>query len=103
MAEFTGTRYITCGIENEIPIELQTILWDMINKDRQQGKVLDYLQVFALKSAFENGVIMQEITHSQEQPRRKNTTTIKTDSPISAKIFVIDDTSHITMLLNHEY
>jgi len=103
MAEFTGTRYITRGIESEIPVELQTVLWDMLEQDKQQGKILDYLQVFTLKSAFENGVVMQEITHTQEQPPHKKNLTLKSDRPIHAKVFVIDDISHVTMLLNHEY
>ena len=100
---FTGIRHITCGIENEIPFELQTILWNMIDQDKQQGKVLDYLQVFELKPIFQNGVEMQEITHIQEQPQRKKKITIESETPISAKIFVIDDIDHETMLLNHEY
>jgi len=103
MAEFTGAKYITRGIENEIPIELQTIMWNMIDQDKQQGKGMDYLQIFTLKSAFENGVIMQEVTHTQEQPPRKKKITIKSETPVSAKIFVIDDVTHTTMLLNHEY
>ena len=103
MAEFTGKRYITSGVENEIPIELQIVMWDMIDENRQQGKDLDYLQVFQLKSTYVNGVEMQEITYSQEQPRRKKKITIKSDSPVSEKIFVIDDITHSTMLLCHEY
>ena len=103
MAEFTGNRYTTCGIQDEISAELQTIMWDMIDENRQQGKVLDYLQVFELKPKYTNGKGIQEIVHSQEQPRRKKKVTIKTDDPIYAKIFVIDDGSYSTMLLNHEY
>ena len=102
-AEFTGNRYITCGIGNEIPVELQTILWDMIDHYKQHGEILDYLQVFSLKPTYENGGIMQEITHSQEQPIRKKKTTFENGNPITAKIFVIDDITHVTMLLNHEY
>jgi hypothetical protein len=75
----------------------------MIDDDRRMNKTLDYLQVFELKPSYENGVVMQEIVHTQEQPRRKNIKTINSDSPISATIFVIDDISHITMLLSHEY
>ena len=103
MAEFTGNKYITSGIESEIPIDLQIIMWDMIDEARQQGKSLDYLQVFQLKSTYVNGVEMQEITQSQEQPRRTKKITVESDSPISTKIFVIDDITHSTMLLCHEY
>ena len=103
MAEFTGTRYITNGIQNEIPVELQIIMWDMIDVLRNSKQLLDYLQVFELRPVYENGVEMQEITHSQEQPRRKKKITIESNAPISIKIFVIDDIAHCTMLLCHEY
>ena len=103
MAEFTGNRHITCGIRNEIPIELQTIMWDMIDEDRDSNKKLDYLQVFELKPKYTNGTGIQEIIHSQEQPCRKKKVTVESDDPIYSKIFVIDDISHSTMLLNHEY
>ena len=103
VAIFTGNRYITCGVGNEIPVELQMILWDMIDGDKQQGKTLDYLQIFKLRPIYENGVEMQEITHSQEQPRRRKKITIESGNPITAKIFVIDNADYVTMLLNHEY
>ena len=103
MSEFTGNRYLTKGIQNEIPIELQLILWNMIDEDKQQKKLLDYLQVFELKSLYKKGKFLQEITHKQEQPYRKKKITMDSDNPISAKIFVIDDVSHITMLLSNEY
>ena len=103
MAEFTGKRYITSGIENEIPIELQFVMWDMIDELRHSKQKLDYLQIFMLRTVYENGVEMQEIIHKQEQPWRKKKITVESESPISAKIFVIDDTTHITMLLCDEY
>jgi len=103
MAEFTGTRYITAGIQNEIPVELQIMMWDMIDEMRNLKQKLDYLQIFELKSVYENGSMMQEITHKQEQPWRKKKITIESNAPISTKIFVIDDIAHCTMLLCHEY
>ena len=60
----------------------------------------DYLHVFEL--AKENDKI--KITHSQEQPEYKSEYLIETDAPFyMAKIFVIDDETHITMLLAEEY
>ena len=103
MAEFTGKRYITSGVENEIPVELQFTMWDMIDVLRHSNQKLDYLQVFMLRPVYEKGTQVQEIVHKQEQPWRKKKITVESDAPVSAKIFVIDDTTHITMLLNHEY
>ena len=103
MTAFTGSRYITIGIKNEIPLEYQIVMWEMIDDDRRMNKTLDYLQVFELKPSYENGKTVQKIIHTQEQPRRKSIKTVDSDDPISATIFVIDDISHITMLLSHEY
>jgi hypothetical protein len=101
--KFNGSRYLTRGIQSELPIELQIILWSMIDDNIKKGLELDYLQVFELKSVNISGMKMQEITHKQEQPLRTNTFAFETNNPISTKIFVIDDVSHITMLLSHEY
>ena len=78
-------------------------MWDMIDEARKQRQTLDYLQVFVLRPVHQNGVKMQEIVHKQEQPWRKKKITVESESPISAKIFVIDNESYITMLLNYEY
>ena len=103
MAEFTGKRYITSGIENEIPAELQIMMWDMVDKLRHTNQKLDYLQIFVLRPVRESGVEMQEIVHKQELPWRMKKITVESGSPISAKIFVIDNIDYITMLLSQEY
>lgn len=103
MATFTGKRYMTSGIHNEIPLAYQIIMWGMIDTDKNTKKELDYLQIFELKPKYENGKNYQVITKRQEQPRRQSVKIIDSDNPISAKILVIDDISHVTMLLNHEY
>ena len=59
----------------------------------------DYLQVFSLSS--ENG--KQKITHTQEVPEYKKEYIFNTGTVITAKIFVIDDKTHSTMLLAEEY
>ncbi len=59
----------------------------------------DYLQVFKLTAKDHT----QHVTHSQEEPSYERTFTFPTDEPITAKIFVIDDETHSTMLLAEEY
>ena len=72
----------------------------MFNGKRLATVRKDYLQVFELSE--ENG--MQKIVHSQEEPEYKREYLIKTDVPfLNAKIFVIDDETHCTMLFNYEY
>ena len=46
----------------------------------------------------------QKITHTQEEPEYRMEYLISSDAPIFVgKIFVIDDETHVTMLLAEEY
>ena len=97
---FQNDRYITCGVENEIPAPIQLAMWCMIDNRRLTGAKVDYLQVFRLSG--QDG--RQKIIHSQEQPDYRNEVIIPTlNHPVEAKIFVIDDGDHSTMLLSDEY
>ena len=59
----------------------------------------DYLQVFSLFC--EDG--MQIIKHTQEMPEYERKHVLSSSMPVTAKIFVIDDKTHSTMLLAEEY
>ena len=59
----------------------------------------DYLQVFSLSS--DNG--RQRIIHSQEIPEYQKEYVLNVGSPVTEKIFVIDNQTHSTMLLAKEY
>ncbi|MGN0679813.1 MAG: DUF960 family protein, partial [Oscillospiraceae bacterium] len=72
-------------------------LWGLI--DSMEVAEKDYLQVFLLSD--ENG--KQKIIHEQEQPEYRKEYLFPSDTPITAKIFVIDDETHTTMLLSEEY
>ncbi|MCM1165940.1 MAG: DUF960 domain-containing protein [Lachnospiraceae bacterium] len=91
-------RYITGGINESVPTELVLFMWSAINKLKNTRK-LDYLQVFDLKA---KGKI-QVIEHRQEVPPYKKTYNVLRENPITARIFVIDDGDHETMLLADEY
>lgn len=94
---FSGKRFVTSGIAEKVPLELQMIMWNMIDT---MDEPKDYLQVFDLLE--ENG--KQKIVHSQEQPEYMKEYLFETDTPfLCAKIFVIDDVTHSTMLFNYEY
>ena len=93
---FKNNRYLTKGVQAEIPLELQLFLWDCIDRLPDSA---DYLQVFKL----EPFGAMQRITHTSENPEYKMEYLIISKSPITAKIFVIDDGDHSTMLLAEEY
>lgn len=89
-------RYLTKGVQSEIPIELQIFIWDCIDRLPDEA---DYFQVFVLSSS--NG--KQHIRHFSEQPEFKAEYDISTQNPITSKVYVIDDSDHTTMLLAEEY
>ena len=94
---FNNPRYCTKGISVTVPLLTQIILWDLI--DSMEVAEKDYLQVFKLAATDKT----QHVTHTQEQPLYERTLEFRTDTPITAKIFVIDDETHTTMLLAEEY
>ncbi len=92
-----GKDLLQVGLRRKYRLELQVIMWDMIDT---MDEPKDYLQVFDLSE--ENG--KQKIVHSQEQPEYKKEYLFETGTPfLCAKIFVIDDVTHSTMLFNYEY
>ena len=93
---FNNKRYLTCGVDATIPLRLQTLLWNLIDLLPPES---DYLQVFWLKPF--GG--MQQVIHTAEEPEYKKVLLFPSDAPITAKIYVIDDDDHTTMLLAEEY
>lgn len=94
---FQNARYLTRGVDAEIPLHLQLFMWGCVDRLPEKR---DYLQVFELEPL---GKKMQRITHTAEQPDHRMTYLISTEEPITAKIYVIDDGDHSTMLLASEY
>ena len=90
-------RYLTRGVDSEIPLELQIFMWQAIDglpEDR------DYLQVFNL--TVEEG--LQVIKHTSEQPKYMMFYVLTCcEEAVTAKVYVIDDGDHCTMLLAEEY
>jgi len=93
---FNNKRYLTCGIDSTIPLEIQLFLWGCVEK---LPAPKDYLQVFELKPVGS----MQSITHSSEEPEYRVEYLFPADNPITEKVYVIDDGDHSTMLLASEY
>jgi len=97
MFEKNKGRYLTRGVNAEIPPELQLFMWQAID---QMPQPKDYLQVFRL--SVENG--LQVIHHSSEQPEFEMTYILAAaDTAVTEKVYVIDDGDHCTMLLASEY
>ena len=94
---FSNQRYITRGVIAEIPLELQIFMWECIDRLPENR---DYFQVFELESL--DGI--QRIHHFSEQPEYSMQYLLPTISnPVTAKVYVIDDGDHSTMLLAEEY
>ena len=93
---FDNNRYLTCGVDNTIPIELQLFLWECVER---MPAPRDYLQVFELKPLCG----LQSITHSSEEPEYHMEYLLPLDTTIADKVYIIDDGDHSTMLLANEY
>ncbi len=93
---FQNDRYMTRGVDADIPPELQIFLWNCIDRLPEER---DYFQVFKLEPMGE----MQRISHTSEQPEYHMEYMVLSDNPVTAKLYVIDDGDHTTMLLAEEY
>ena len=96
------SRYITRGANEKLDLRLQLILWNMIDKLNEEGKELDYLQVFKVRKCKE-GIVIE---HSQEVPEYKEKYVIDLENIEvngNIKVFVIDDYEYSTMMLAEEY
>ena len=97
-------RYVTCGINTEMPLLLQLYLWNCIDEQIKSKKKVDYLQVFRFRLGENNTLTIE---HTQEQPNRKTIYTfpysVDFRELINRKVFVIDDIDHSTMLWADEY
>ena len=97
MFEPNKPRYLTRGVDAEIPLEIQLFLWNAID---HMPEPKDYLQVFRLSDV--NG--LQVIEHTAEQPEYKMQYILtQIEKPVIAKIYCIDSEEYCTMLLAEEY
>ena len=96
-------RYVARGVNEEVDVRLQLIIWSMIDKLKYEGNVeLDYLQIFKIRKEGNKIVINQ----SQEVPEYLCTyeihlEDIQIDDEI--KVYVIDSGEYSTMLFPSEY
>ncbi|MBQ3256641.1 MAG: DUF960 domain-containing protein [Oscillospiraceae bacterium] len=94
---FQNNRYLTRGVSERIPLELQLLMWNALNAIPEPK---DYFQVFRLFVL--NGI--QCIEHEQEEPPFKRKYLLPMiENPITEKVYIIDDSDHSTMLLAEEY
>ena len=92
---FDNQRYLTKGVNESIPFEIQLFLWECIDR---MPEPKDYFQIFELNDI--GG--MQHIVHKSEQPEYCMNYFIPVLKGITAKVYVIDS-EYSTMLLTEEY
>lgn len=90
---FRNPRYLTTGVSETIPILIQLCLWDFA------ADMEDHLQIFELSPDGKK----QRIIHKQEQPEYRKEYLVPCSEPVTAKVYIIDDETHSTMLLAEEY
>ena len=91
---FENQKFLTHGITAQLPLWMINMLWLMILTSEK-----DYLQVFTLTKTPTG----QHIVHEQEQQPYRYELDVQCDDAVNAKVFVIDDLTHSTMLLAEEY
>ncbi len=105
MFERTKDRYVTRGIMEQVPMELQMFLWHVLEQG-QSHHGMDCLQVFKLRIDEAQNL---HVHHSQERPGCQKTYSLAgvgADMPAGLdgkKIYAIDDGTHVTMLFASEY
>lgn len=65
---FTSEQYATRGIDSKVGLDLQLLLWLLIDKRKEKGIAVDYLQVFELSVIQKYGIAIQSVIHKQEVP-----------------------------------
>ncbi|MDE5765499.1 MAG: DUF960 domain-containing protein [Ruminococcus sp.] len=97
MFEKSKPRYLTRGVDESIPLDVQIFMWEAVDRMHEPK---DYLQVFRLTE--QNG--LQIIHHTSEQPEYEMTYILTTmTKAVTAKVYIIDDGDYCTMLLAEEY
>lgn len=99
-----NNRYVTKGVNEEVDIRLQIIMWSMIDKLKGEGNIeLDYLQVFKVRKEGNKIVINQ----SQEAPEYSCTHEMEIEEVEvegEIKVYIIDNgVEGSTMLFPWEY
>lgn len=95
-------RHLSRGIHEEIPLNIQAMLWDILDKRIASGAKMDYLQIFDLIAKGDEEYPIQYVLHRQEVPEHRKEWTAECKKPVTAKIYIIDDGTHCTMLFPEE-
>lgn len=98
-------RFITKGIDINVPKEIQLLCWRLVDElVKKNNIVIDYLQIFEFEKHQEGKLL---ITHRQEEPEYLKQYELKLEDSIVdfdvSKLWIIDNGENQTMLLPEEY
>lgn len=94
-------RYVTRAINGELNIEIQVLLWELLDSIAVSRKdKMDYLQVFEIV----NSGNKLKITNRQEQPAMKKELIIESTLEIKdTTVWIINEPNYQTMLFPSDY
>ncbi|MDU4480355.1 DUF960 family protein [Clostridium sp.] len=101
---FNNNRCVTRGVNSEVDIRLQIIMWSLIDKLNESEDIeIDYLQVFHIYKKQDKILLehKQKVPEYQKLYEINNMGYVKLEEKL--KLFVIDDIDHSIMLLAQEY
>ncbi|HEF5700870.1 MULTISPECIES: DUF960 family protein [Bacillaceae] len=101
MTEQHKPRYVTRAINGELNIEIQVLLWELLDSIAVSRKdKMDYLQVFEIV----NSGNKLKITNRQEQPAMKKELIIESTLEIKdTTVWIINEPNYQTMLFPSDY
>ena len=95
---FTNKRYLTREVADRVPLEIQILMWNLVEEIEEEK---DYLQVFEV---IPNGREFVEIIHKQEIPETTSNYIVKNVGiETEMKLYIIDNGQYSTMMFSHEY
>ncbi|WP_411502718.1 DUF960 family protein [Brevibacillus centrosporus] len=102
---FSSDRYVTRGVHEVVPFELQLLLWSILEKRQVRGEQLDYLQVFELSAEWVDGEPVQKVVNRQEQPFQQEVFYVDhiENLAIGVTVWIIDSGEYSTAILPEEY
>ena len=95
---FTNEKYLTREVADRVPIEMQMLMWNLIEEIEVEK---DYLQIFEL---IPNSSEFVELVHKQEIPEFTFNYRVKNCGiETKMKLYIIDNGDYSMMMFSHEY
>lgn len=102
---FSTNRYVTRGVNEVVPLEVQQMLWSILEKRQERGDQLDYFQIFELSAEWVDEEPLQKVVNRQEQPFHEEVFYVDhtENLAIGVTVWIIDSGEYSTALLPEEY